>query len=73
MASKKGTYKEIEIFAPYTEMNKRDIALIGKKFGVNFSKTYTCYRGEEKHCGECGSCTERKEALDRFDNTIYIK
>ena len=24
---------------------------------------YSCYKGGEKHCGRCGTCVERKEAL----------
>lgn len=66
-----GTYENINIEAPFTNIDKRDIALIGKELGVDFSKTWTCYKGKDKHCGKCGSCTERKEALQGFDNTIY--
>lgn len=34
-----------------------------KVLGVDYSKTYSCYKGGEKHCGKCGTCVERKEAL----------
>lgn len=67
-----GTYNNINIKAPYTNINKREIALKGKFFGIEYDKTWTCYKGLEKHCGLCGSCTERKEALNGFDNTDYI-
>ncbi len=66
-----GTYNKVKIFAPYTLLNKRDIALIGKKLNVDFNLTYSCYKGNEIHCGKCGTCIERKEALLGFDNTIY--
>lgn len=66
-----GTYNNIKIFAPYTLIDKRGIALIGKKLKIDYSRTWTCYEGKEKHCGKCGSCVERKEALYGFDNTEY--
>lgn len=58
-----GTYKGILIDAPYTSLTKTDIAKIGKSLGIDYSKTYSCYKGGEKHCGKCGTCVERKEAL----------
>lgn len=58
-----GTYEHIKIEAPYTSLTKTEIALIGKKLNIDYSKTYSCYKGEEKHCGKCGTCIERKEAL----------
>lgn len=70
-AMKAGTYVGLELLAPYTHMTKREIALRGKELGVDFSHTYSCYKGGDKHCGTCGTCTERKEALEGFDPTIY--
>lgn len=62
-AMRNGTYKGITIDAPYTNITKTDIAKIGKSLGIDYSKTYSCYKGGEKHCGKCGTCVERKEAL----------
>ena len=31
--------------------------------GLNYAETYSCYKGGEKHCGKCGTCRERIEAL----------
>lgn len=70
-AIKNGTYDNIEIFAPYTDISKRDIALIGKNLGIDYATTYSCYKGNELHCGKCGTCVERKEALEGFDPTPY--
>lgn len=58
-----GTYINVTIEAPYTGISKTDIAKIGKQLGIDYSKTYSCYKGGEKHCGKCGTCVERKEAL----------
>lgn len=62
-AMERGTYNHVMIDAPYTDITKTDVAKIGKKLGVDYSKTYSCYKGGEKHCGKCGTCVERKEAL----------
>ncbi len=66
-----GTYNHVELFAPFTLLSKREIALIGRELGVPFEDTYSCYEGQEVHCGVCGTCTERKEALAGFDPTVY--
>ena len=66
-----GTYNGVKLLSPYCHMSKRDIALRGKALGIDYSKTYSCYKGGEKHCGKCGTCTERKEALEGFDPTEY--
>ncbi len=62
-AIKAGTYDGITVKAPYTLLNKADIALRGKRLGIDYSTTYSCYRGLEKHCGRCGTCRERRQAL----------
>ena len=66
-AMHEGTYDGVLILAPYTNLTKGEIALKGKALGVDYSHTYSCYKGGEKHCGKCGTCREREEAL-RFAN-----
>ena len=73
-ATKAGTFPGIEILAPYTNITKADIARKGKELGIDYSKTWSCYKGEDVHCGKCGTCVERKEALRDAgieDTTIY--
>lgn len=73
-AMMEGTYANVEIFAPYTTLSKGEIARRGALVGVDFSKTYSCYKGGEKHCGRCGTCYERREAFREAgipDPTIY--
>ncbi|MBD5287383.1 MAG: 7-cyano-7-deazaguanine synthase QueC [Bacteroides sp.] len=62
-AISEGTYDGVVIDAPYTDITKSDIARIGKRIGVDYSLTYSCYKGGERHCGKCGTCVERMEAL----------
>jgi 7-cyano-7-deazaguanine synthase len=62
-ATQAGTYDGITIFAPYTQLTKGQIAAHGKRLGLDYSETWSCYKGGEKHCGRCGTCVERREAL----------
>lgn len=52
-----------EVLAPFLTWTKADIVRLGAEVGVPFSDTWSCYRGGAKHCGKCGTCTERKEAF----------
>ena len=70
-AAEAGTYNGVRIVSPYCHLTKRDIALRGRDLGVDYALTYSCYNGGEKHCGRCGTCQERKEALAGFDPTDY--
>jgi len=58
-------WNQVELIAPYLDLDKGDIALKGKQLGVDYSLTWTCYVGGEKACGKCGSCTERLEAFKK--------
>lgn len=58
-----GTYDALYILAPYTHLTKDQIVTRGATLGVDYSQTYSCYRGGEFHCGTCGTCRERIEAF----------
>ena len=58
-----GTCDHIELVAPYTGITKTDIARKGKTLGIDYAETWSCYKGGDIHCGVCGTCCERKEAL----------
>lgn len=47
-AAAAGTFVRIDIVAPFTDITKGDIALIGKKSGIDYTKTWSCYKGGEK-------------------------
>lgn len=73
-AMRRGTYEGVDILAEFTNITKSDIARLGKKLGVDYSMTYSCYKGGAKHCGRCGTCIERKEAMREAgidDPTVY--
>ncbi len=75
-ASKAGTYLKVQLLAPYTALTKTEIAQKGKALNIDYSLTWSCYKGGKAHCGTCGTCIERKEALQQagiIDQTIYEK
>ncbi|MBP5547139.1 MAG: 7-cyano-7-deazaguanine synthase QueC [Bacteroidales bacterium] len=62
-AMQAGTYEGVRLAAPYTNLTKADLVKHGAQMGIDYSQTYSCYKGGEKHCGTCGTCTERREAF----------
>ena len=73
-AMQAGTYEGVQLAAPYTHLTKADLVRRGAALGIDYGHTYSCYRGGERHCGTCGTCTERREAFREAgvpDPTIY--
>jgi len=73
-AVKAGTFANVHVVAPYTNISKADIARRGSSLGIDYAETWSCYKGGDVHCGTCGTCVERKEALREAgieDNTKY--
>ncbi len=62
-AIRSGTYAQIAVLRPFIAMTKAEIARVGHGLGVDFSQTWSCYKGGETHCGTCGTCVERREAF----------
>jgi 7-cyano-7-deazaguanine synthase len=58
-----GTYANVRLLRPFIDMRKEDIVARGNALGVDFSQTWSCYKGGEIHCGVCGTCVERREAF----------
>ena len=45
------------------EKTKADIVRLALEIGAPLAYTWSCYKGNEKHCGRCGTCVERKHAF----------
>jgi 7-cyano-7-deazaguanine synthase len=73
-AMRAGTYAGIQLLRPFIALNKGAIAAEGAQLGVNFGRTWSCYKGGAVHCGRCGTCVERREAFAQAgiaDPTVY--
>ena len=68
--------KHFKIIAPMIKANKEEIISIGKKLGVDFKETTSCYIGKKEHCGFCLACRLRQEGFywaDIKDPTKYAE
>lgn len=70
-----GTYNNVKLYSPFVGRTKAEIAAYGEVLGVDFSLTYSCYKGGTNQCGRCSTCFERREALVEAgveDSTYYL-
>jgi 7-cyano-7-deazaguanine synthase len=73
-ALRTGTYAGLQLLRPFIGLDKAGIAAEGARLGVDYARTWSCYKGGEIHCGRCGTCVERREAFIRAglpDPTVY--
>lgn len=56
-------YPRFTLLTPYLELTKREVAEFAVDFGVPIDLTWSCYRGGETPCGNCGACHERASAI----------
>jgi 7-cyano-7-deazaguanine synthase len=56
--------------APYILNNKKDIAVTALTLQVPLEETWSCYKGGEIHCGRCGTCVERLEAIHQAQEEL---
>lgn len=73
-AAELGSGGAVTIEAPFVSISKTDIAVWAAKLRLPVSRTWSCYEGGDLHCGKCGTCVERIEALNEagiIDPTRY--
>lgn len=71
-----GTYHKVRLRAPLIFMTKADVIRTGVRLGVDYSQTWSCYKGEELHCGVCPTCRSRRKAFSDngfVDPTTYAQ
>lgn len=69
-----GTYGEVRLHTPLQWLTKKDIIRLGESLGVDWSLTWSCYKGGDQHCGECPTCRARREGFKTAgvsDPTLY--
>ena len=68
-------WKDLRLHRPFVNLTKAELVRIGAKLGAPLHLTWSCYAGDESHCGKCGTCVERKEAFEVAkitDPTEYV-
>ncbi len=55
----------IEIKAPLLYKTKKEIVDLGRRLGVPFELTWSCYEGGNRPCGKCDACRLRAKGLER--------
>lgn len=58
-----GSAGRVRLIAPFERETKISILRLGRRLGLDYKNTWTCYKGQYKACGVCGSCDERLEAF----------
>lgn len=69
-----GTYHKVRLLTPLAFMDKTDVVRLGTRHHAPYEHTWSCYKGEEYHCGTCPTCRARHEAFVKAhvgDPTIY--
>ncbi len=69
-----GTYHKIRLYTPLIWMKKYEIVKLGTRLKVPWELTWSCYEGNERHCGICPTCRARVDAFELAkvpDPTIY--
>ncbi|MFP6855409.1 MAG: 7-cyano-7-deazaguanine synthase QueC [Opitutales bacterium] len=67
-------WRKVSLYRPFVDLTKADLVKLGAELEVPFERTWSCYKGEELHCGRCGTCVERREAFhlaEVTDPTTY--
>jgi 7-cyano-7-deazaguanine synthase len=70
-----GTYARLSLLRPFIAWNKARIVQRGVELKIDYARTWSCYKGGDRHCGVCGTCVERREAFQLAsvkDPTDYV-
>lgn len=58
-----GSGYTLKMEAPLINMNKATVVKTGLTFNAPYNLTWSCYEGETKPCGTCGTCIDRTNAF----------
>ncbi len=62
-AARLADWRPIAVLAPFVTWRKADIVRRGHALGVPLERTWSCYIGGPRHCGECATCRDRRAAF----------
>ena len=60
-----GSGNMLKVEAPFVKLKKSDVVKIGLELNVPYELTWSCYEGNEKPCGICATCIDRREAFEK--------
>lgn len=66
-AIRTGSGQTVDMEGPWARLNKAGVVKAGIEAGMtqeDFDHTWSCYEGGEEPCGVCGTCIDRKAALE---------
>lgn len=69
-------HPDLELLSPLAHLHKDGVIALGDRLGVPWNETWTCFRGEEVHCGSCSACWERRDGFTKAgvkDPTVYAE
>ncbi len=58
-----GSAQQLKVVAPFVDCTKADVVAQGLRLGVPYELTWSCYEGNDKPCGCCGTCIDRAKAF----------
>lgn len=59
-----GSGNQLTVEAPFVNLTKADVVRKGIELKVPYELTWSCYAGNEKPCGKCGTCLDRQKAFE---------
>ena len=59
-----GSGNKVKVEGPFVNLHKADVVRIGTKLKVPYELTWSCYNGNDKACGKCGTCLDRIKAFE---------
>ena len=59
-----GSGRQLVVEAPFVNMNKAGVVKTGLEIGVPYELTWSCYEGNDKPCGKCGTCIDTQAAFE---------
>ena len=60
-----GSGRQLKVKAPFINKTKADVVKEGLKLNAPYELTWSCYNGDDKPCGVCGTCIDRQKAFEK--------
>ncbi len=58
-----GSGQALRVHAPLVQLTKAEVVKKGLELNAPYHLTWSCYEGQDKPCGKCGTCIDRAKAF----------